>query len=153
ELDPEQADAPFNLGNVLREQRQFAAAETAYREAIARNPNHAGAFANLANLYVMQERKEAAAQTLGELGNLLQNLGRAAEADKASSQSLSIVSDPAIEVQRALSTPVIAMSTAEVDATRDRLMAAMSAMRDRSVRLDDPLPAATSALFYTAYHG
>jgi predicted O-linked N-acetylglucosamine transferase (SPINDLY family) len=152
-LDPREADAAFNLGNLLRGERQPAAAEAAYAEALARNPHHAGALANLANLRLAQQRTAEAARAFGELGNLLQDLGRGEEAADAYRKSLALAPDPAVEAQLALLTPVIPASVEDIDRGRERLLAAMARMREAGLRLPDPLRGASSALFYTAYQG
>lgn len=152
-LDPREADAAFNLGNLLRGEQQLAAAEAAYAEALARNPHHAAALANIANLRLSQQRRTEAARAFGDLGNLLQDVGRGAEAADAYRKSLALAPDPAVEVQLGFLTPVVPMSVDDIDRSRDRLLAEMTRMREAGLRLADPLRGASSALFYTAYQG
>jgi predicted O-linked N-acetylglucosamine transferase (SPINDLY family) len=58
-----------------------------------------------------------------------------------------------IETVLALLTPALPASVAEIDDTRARLTAGIAALRQRGVALADPLPYASSAIFYTGYHG
>jgi len=151
--DPQLADASFNLGNVLRQQQKLPDAQLAYRRAMAQNPNHAGALANLAHLLVLQQRPGEAAAAFLHLGNLLQDHGRTGEAANAYRQSLALAPDPGVEVQLAFLTPVIPVSVADIDRTRERLYAGIADLRAREIRLADPLRYASSALFYTGYQG
>jgi tetratricopeptide (TPR) repeat protein len=49
-LDPADAAAPFNLGNLLRGRQRFVEAEAAYRSAVKADPKFAAAWHNLADL-------------------------------------------------------------------------------------------------------
>jgi len=152
-LDPRFADAWFNLANVQREQRRFADADAAYRRVIALQPQHIGAFNNLANLLLALGRNGEAAEAFHYLGNALQNVGRTADAASAYQQALAILPNPGVEVKLAFLTPVIPMSVGEIDRTRERLFAGIAALTAKDVRLADPLRYASSAIFYTGYHG
>src|SRR5208282_4023308 len=152
-LDPRLADAWFNLANVQREQKRFAAAEASYRQVVALQPQHIGALNNLGGLLLRCERKEEAAEAFHYLGNALQDAGRTADAANAYRQALSIWPNPGLEAKLAFLTPVIAMSVEEIERTRERLFAGIADLTARDVRLADPLRYASSAIFYTGYHG
>ncbi len=152
-LDPRLADAWFNLANVQREQKRFAAAEASYRQVVALQPQHIGALNNLGGLLLLCERKEEAAEAFHYLGNALQDAGRTADAANAYRQALSIWPNPGLEAKLAFLTPVIAMSVEEIERTRERLFAGIADLTARDVRLADPLRYASSAIFYTGYHG
>jgi protein O-GlcNAc transferase len=152
-LDAEFADAWFNLGNLLRERQPPDDAIAAYRRVVTLRPNHVGALNNLANLLLMQGRRQEAAEAWHNLGNVLQDVGRTADAERAYRQSQAIAPNPGVEVKLALLVPAIAASVAEIDATRERLSASVDALAAKGVRLQDPLRYAGSAIFYTPYHG
>jgi protein O-GlcNAc transferase len=152
-LAPEFADAWFNLGNILREQKRLTDADAAYRRVIALRPNHIGAFNNLANLLLLRGHKEEAAEAFDHLGDVLQDVGRTADAANAYGQAQAIWPNPGLEVKIALLTPAIPMSLAEIDRTRERLVAGMAALTAKGISLSDPLRYASSAIFYTGYHG
>ena len=153
-LDPQLADAWFNLGNNQREQNRYADADAAYRRVIALQPQHLGAINNLANLLLLNpERKAEAAEAFHYLGNVLQDVGRTADAASAYQQALAIAPNPGVEVKLAFLAPVIPMSVQEIDQTRERLVTGMAALTTKGIRLADPLRYASSAIFYTGYHG
>lgn len=152
-LNPQFADAHYNLGNILHKQQKFDEAEASYRNAVAINPNHFAALNNLANVLNLQGRAEEAAQAYAYLGNVLQDLGRGQAAAQAYEQSVAILPNPGIEVQKSFLIPVVPMSEAEIDAGRRHLFNSMAALKEAGVRLEEPLRHATSALFYTGYHG
>ena len=133
-LDPEFADAWFNLGNILREQQRLTDADAAYRRVIALSPNHAGAFNNLANLLVLQGCKEEAAEAFDHLGDVLQDAGRTADAANAYRQAQDIWPNPGLEVKIAFLTPVVPMSVAEIDRTRERLITGIAALTRKASR-------------------
>ncbi len=153
ELDSAFADAWFNLGNVLREQQRLDEADAAYRRVIALRPNHAGAFNNLANLLLLRGRREQAAEAFDQLGDVLQDVGRIDDAASAYRQAKAANGSVAYDVKLAFLAPVIPMSVAEIERTRERLDAGLTELGARGIALDDPLRAATSAIFYTGYHG
>jgi protein O-GlcNAc transferase len=152
-LDPELADAWFNLANIQREQQQLAAADSAYRRVIALQPQHIGALSNLANLLRIRGRREEAAEAFHYLGNALQDVARTADAAHAYQQSLAISPHPGVEVKLAFLMPAIPLSVEEIDRTRERLVGGIAALTAKGVRLADPLRYASSAIFYTGYHG
>ncbi len=152
-IDPGFADASFNLGNALRQQQRLAEAEECYRQAATSNPLHAGALTNLALVQDAQGRKEDAAQALVRLGNVLQDLGRSEDAVRAYLESQNRVPNPGVEVLGALVMPVIPMSVAEMDESRQRVATALMTLGARGIALPDPLRYASSTIFYTAYHG
>jgi tetratricopeptide (TPR) repeat protein len=63
-MDPGDAAAPFNLGNVLRTAGRNIEAETAYRAAVKANPVFAQAWYNLADLLDDQRRTQEAVKCL-----------------------------------------------------------------------------------------
>lgn len=152
-LDPRLVDAWFNLANIQRELKRFDAAEAAYRKVVALQPQHVGALNNLAGLLLLCERKQEAAEAFHYLGNALQDVGRTADAANAYRRALSIWPNPGVEVKLAFLTPVLPMSVEEIDRTRERLFAGIADLNARDVRLADPLRYASSAIFYTGYHG
>ncbi|MBF0176686.1 MAG: tetratricopeptide repeat protein [Magnetococcales bacterium] len=104
QLNPNYADAYYNLGNFLTERKRFAEAETSYQQALRINPNDADVFNRLGNLYREQKRpvdaETAYRQALqlhpdhinscNNLGILLTELERFAEAEAAYRQALRI---------------------------------------------------------------
>lgn len=153
QVAPQFADARFNLGNVLRQQQKLADAEDAYRSVVARNPGHVGALNNLANLLHLRGSQQEAADALFHLGDALQGVGRTEDAAAAYRRSQAIVPDPGIEIKLAFLVPPICMSVAEIDRTRERLFERIAALKAAGIRLADPLRYASSAIFYTGYHG
>ena len=103
--------------------------------------------------FLFSERKTEAAEAFHYLGNALQDAGRTSAAAQAYQQSIAIVPNAGVEVKLSFLTPVIPMSVEEIDRTRERLFAGISALTAKGIRLDDPLRYASSALFYTGYHG
>ena len=152
-LDARFADAWFNLANVLREQQRFADADAAYRRVIELRPDHAAAFNNLANLLRMQGRNREASEAFVHLGNILQEIGRTADAANAYRQAQASWPGPVSEVKLAFLTPVIPASVAEIDATREQLRTGLTRLAAQRVALEDPLRGASNAIFYTGYHG
>jgi predicted O-linked N-acetylglucosamine transferase (SPINDLY family) len=152
-LAPANADAWFNLGNIQREREQLAAADASYRRALALNPAHGGALNNLANLLCLAGRNDEAATAFCHLADLLQGCGRTEDAANAYRQAQAIAPDTGIETALALLTPALPASVAEIDATRERLAAGIAALCARGIALADPLRYASSAIFYTGYHG
>jgi protein O-GlcNAc transferase len=152
-IDPGLADAAFNLGNTLRQQQKYASAEDSYRRAIAANPRHARALNNLALVLDERGKGEEAAHALYQLGNALHDLGRSEDAATAYWQSLDRDPNPGVEIVAALRTPVIPASVAEIDESRQRVATALTTLAGRGIALADPLRYASSAIFYTAYHG
>ena len=152
-LDPGFADAWFNLGNIQRERQRLDDADAAYRRVIALRPNHAGAFNNLANLLLLRGRREEAAEAFDHLGEVLQDVGRTEDAAAAYRQAQAVWPSPGHEVKLAFLVPALPLSVAEIDATRERLAAGMAELTEKGIALPDPLRGATSAIFYTGYHG
>jgi protein O-GlcNAc transferase len=152
-LDPRLADAWFNLANVQREQQKFDDADAAYRQVISLRPDHTGAYNNLANLLLIRDRKTEAAEAFHYLGDALQDVGRTADAVNAYHQSLAISPEPGVEVKLTFLTPAIPMSSDEIDRTRERLSSGIAKLTAQGTGLSDPLRYASSAIFYTVYHG
>src|SRR5262245_48415609 len=98
ELNPQFADAWFNIGNILRHEQRYAEADGAYRNAIALVPNHAGALNNLANVLLLQGRKAQAAEAYYHLGNVLQDIGRTADAGNAYRQAQAVFPNSGVDV-------------------------------------------------------
>ncbi len=151
-LDPANPDAWYNLANVQRERQRHAAAAS-YRRALALNPAHAGALNNLANLLFLDGRVDESAEAFHKLGDLRQTMGQTDQAASAYGQALALAPNPGIETALALLTPALPASVAEIDETRTRLAAGIAALRERAIALADPLHYASSAIFYTGYHG
>lgn len=107
QLMPEDADAHYNLGNILKEQGRVIDAEVSYRQAIRLNPGLAVAYYNLANIHQDQGRfveaescyrqalaiKPDHAEAHCNLGNSLQDQGRAQEAEACYRRALAIKPD------------------------------------------------------------
>ena len=95
-INPNDAEAHNNLGNLLQNLKRYEEAEKEYREAIRINPNDADAHNNLGNLLKDLKRYEEAekeyreairinpnlAEAHNNLGNLLKDLKRYEEAEK-----------------------------------------------------------------------
>ena len=93
-LDPDDATAGFNLGNLLRGEQQLVEAEAAYRWAVKADPRYAPAWHNLADLLDESGRLSEAvdcqqralradpdyADAMFNMALLLQRLGRHGEA-------------------------------------------------------------------------
>jgi len=152
-LDAANPDAWFNLGNIQRERELTEDAERSYRRVLALDSAHTGALNNLANLAYLDGRRDEAAAIFHQLGNCLQDAGRTADAERAYRQAQAIAPSPDVEVDLAFLTPALPSSVAEIDATRARLAANIGHLRKRGFAFDDPLRHASSAIFYTGYHG
>jgi predicted O-linked N-acetylglucosamine transferase (SPINDLY family) len=152
-LDPNAADTWFNLANSEREQQRFDDADATYRRVIALRPNHIGALSNLAKLNLIRGRKIEAAEAFNQLGDAVQGVGRTSDAAGAYQQALSLSANPGYEVKLAFLTPVLPMSVDEIERTRERLFAGVDSLAAKANHLADPLRYATSAIFYTGYHG
>jgi len=152
-LDQANPDAWYNLANVQRERGQHAAAGASYRRTLALNPAHVGALNNLANLLYLDGRVDESVEAFHKLGDLRQTMGQTDMAARAYQQALALAPNPGIETALALLTPALPASVAEINATRARLTAGIAALRERGVALADPLHYASSAIFYTGYHG
>ena len=152
-LDARFADAWFNLANVLRERQRFADADAAYRRVIELRPDHAAAFNNLANLLLVQGRNKEASEAFVHLGDILQEIGRTADAANAYRQAQASSPAAVADVKLAFLTPVIPASVGEIDATRERLRTGLARLTAQGIALPDPLRAASNAIFYTGYHG
>ena len=152
-LDQANPDAWYNLANIQRERQQPAAACASYRRALALNPSHAGALNNLANVLYLDGRVDESAEAFHKLGDLRQTMGQTDMAATAYRQALAFAPNPGIETALALLTPALPASVAEIDETRARLAAGIAALRERGIALADPLHYASSAIFYTGYHG
>ena len=117
-IDPGDAAAPFNLGNMMRSEGRIVEAEAAYRAAIAAQPKYSEAWHNLADVLDEQGRtKEAVrgleraleinpanADSMFNLALFLQKLERHADAAKWWRQYLKLDrnSDWAARAKRAL---------------------------------------------------
>lgn len=152
-LDQANPDAWYNLANVQRERQQRATAGASYRRALALNPSHAGALNNLANLLYLDGRVDESVEAFHKLGDLRQTMGQTDMAARAYQQALALAPNPGIETALALLTPALPASVAEIDATRARLTTGIAGLRERGIALADPLHYASSAIFYTGYHG
>ena len=152
-LDQANPDAWYNLANIQRERQQHAAACVSYRRALALNPSHAGALNNLAHLLCLDGRVDESTEAFHKLGDLRQTMGQTDMAARAYRQALALTPNPGIETALALLTPALPASVAEIDDTRARLSVGIAAMRARGIALAEPLHYASSAIFYTGYHG
>jgi len=99
--------SPYDQANALFDSRQIPQAIAAYRQFLAANPNHAGAWNNLAGALAMSgdfPAAESAAQSalrfqpdfpqaLNNLGNILNKLGRIDEAVAAYRRALALRPD------------------------------------------------------------
>ena len=107
ELDPQDAEAHYNLGNTLKEQGRLKEAEASYRQAIVLKPDYAEAYYNLGNtLKGLGRLKEAEAsyrqaivlkpdyaEAYYNLGNTLKGLGRLKEAEASYRQAIALKPD------------------------------------------------------------
>ncbi|MEO5350588.1 MAG: tetratricopeptide repeat protein [Magnetococcus sp. YQC-3] len=62
-IKPDWAEASSNLGNILKDQKQFDAAESAYRNALLVKPDYAEVYSNLGNLLRDQGRCDESAES------------------------------------------------------------------------------------------
>ncbi|MBF0133010.1 MAG: glycosyltransferase family protein [Magnetococcales bacterium] len=106
-IQPDFAEAHYNLGNHLHQRKHYDAAETAYRQAITHQPHHCDAIHNLGNLLKECHRydeaeaayrhvltlKPNAVDTRNNLGNLLKERKRYAEAEATYRQVLHLRRD------------------------------------------------------------
>jgi predicted O-linked N-acetylglucosamine transferase (SPINDLY family) len=152
-LDAANPDAWFNLGNIQRERELREDAERSYRRVLELDDAHTGALNNLANVAYLDGRRDEAAALFHQLGHCLQDAGRTADAERAYRQAQAIAPSPGIEVDLAFLTPALPSSVEEIDATRARLATGIAHLRGQGLELDDPLRYASSAIFYTGYHG
>ncbi|MBW4454873.1 MAG: tetratricopeptide repeat protein [Nostoc indistinguendum CM1-VF10] len=77
QLNPNLADAYYNLGNALSEQKKLDAAVTAYQKAIQLNPNLATAYYNLGIVLRQQKKLDAAVTAYQKAIQLNPNLADA----------------------------------------------------------------------------
>src|SRR5712691_12379642 len=96
-INPDYAEAQYNLGNAFRELGQFAEAVTSYEEAIAKKPEYPEALNNLGNVLLRLERADDAvvrfeavlsikpdfAEAYENMGKALTGVGRLADASQA----------------------------------------------------------------------
>jgi tetratricopeptide (TPR) repeat protein len=105
-IQPDWADAHYNLGNLLRNSKRFDEAEAAYRQALAIRPEWADAHANLGNLLKEVKRFDEAESAYrralafrpnhinhSNLGILLYEVKRFDEAEAAYRQAMAIQPD------------------------------------------------------------
>jgi tetratricopeptide (TPR) repeat protein len=102
ELSPQDAEAPYNLGNTLKELGRLGEAEASYKQAIALKPDYAKARYNLGNTFKEMGRLDESeasyrkairlkpdyAEAHNNLGITLQELGRLDEAEASYRQAI-----------------------------------------------------------------
>jgi predicted O-linked N-acetylglucosamine transferase (SPINDLY family) len=132
-VDPGLAEAHVNLGNALHGQRQIEAAIASFREAVRVRPDYALAYNNLAMVY----RDE----------------GRFDEARQCDDRVLELRPNDGTRVKRALTLPVLSMSTEHIAEVRENLRREAAALLERGVRLQDPLEEVGQTGFWLPYHG
>jgi protein O-GlcNAc transferase len=165
-LRSDDAEVWCNLGNALHQRGRIAEAVAAAQRAIASRPDHAPALVNLGNALTEQGRfDDAIAQFRRALavrptdpagpvgaGMALRQQGRVDEATASFRQAYRLSGDAGLEVKMALALPIIPESHAHITETRERLMAAVSRLAGRAIRLRDPLAQVGQTGFYLAYH-
>jgi predicted TPR repeat methyltransferase len=107
QLDPQDAEAHYNLGVLLEELRRLKEAEASYGQAIILKPNYAEAHNNLGNTLKELGRLKEAEVSYGQaitlkpdyveaynnLGVLLENLGRLKEAEISYKKAITLKAD------------------------------------------------------------
>lgn len=133
--DPSLPNPLVNLGTVHEDLGNYGAAEDIYRKILCRHPEHVAARANLAR--VMRED------------------GREAEAREAYDRAIASAGDerPGLEIQRALSLPVILESAAHIARARADLRHGLEALKSRRPRITDPCREVNLTSFYLSYQG
>jgi Flp pilus assembly protein TadD len=81
-INPDDAEAHYNLGNLLKETGRTEDAEAEYREAIRINPDYAETHANLGILFSETGNKEEAKNELEIAKDLFEKEGREADVKK-----------------------------------------------------------------------
>jgi len=81
-INPDDAAAHYNLGNLLKDLKRYAEAEKEYREAIRINPDLAEAHANLGILLLKAKRPEDAKKEFEIAKELFEKQGRGADVKK-----------------------------------------------------------------------
>jgi protein O-GlcNAc transferase len=166
-LKPDFADAYYNLGNALKALGRLEEAVGQYRQAISVNPDFANAHGNLANTLQDLERPDEAishyrqaialkpdfADAYANLSNPLQDMG---DIDGALDQlDLALSHRPdnvGWLIKRALLLPIIPASTADIEARREVLQSAISDLRNRNLKIGNPISEVGLTNFRLAYH-
>jgi protein O-GlcNAc transferase len=165
-LDPGFAPAWCNLGAAFAGTGSHGKADAAWRRTLRLQPDHPEALISLANAFLLGNQFGLAAATLAHglsvtpdfpraqtaLGNILLDQGKAEEATASFRQAYRLSGDAGLEVKMALALPIIPESHAHITETRERLMAAVSRLAGRAIRLRDPLAQVGQTGFYLAYH-
>lgn len=166
QVDPQYAEAHFNLGNVLKNSGKLEEAVASYQKTLVLKPDDAHVHYNLGvTLNALNRSDEAVAsyrkaltckpgyaEAHYNLGNALQYQG---DVDGATGQFELAISQqpdrPGWGIRKALLLPVIAASKEDIQARRQHLHGAIKALQTQGLTLDDP--AATGATsFHLAYH-
>jgi predicted O-linked N-acetylglucosamine transferase (SPINDLY family) len=132
-LEPGFVEARINMGNMLQEQGRFEDAIAAYRAALESRPDSVLAHNNLAALY--------------------SDLGRFDEAEACEREVLRLAPNDGIRVKQALRLPVVAASTREIAALRERMRGRLMDLLASDIRLEDPLAEVGQTTFLLPYHG
>jgi protein O-GlcNAc transferase len=158
-LDPSLAGVHFLLGN-------RDAAATRYRRAISRDPRHAGALVNLANLLRDGPKLDEAlgllrqavllypgnAVALFNLGNALHVAGEAGAACLTYRAALAVEPRDAWRIREATLLPPIPESAADIARWRARMAARMASLMDTPLTVVDPARDGHWTNFHLAYH-
>jgi protein O-GlcNAc transferase len=166
-LSPDFAAAWCNLGNALHERGLIARAVASVGHAIALQPDYVAAYNNLGNALLEQGRFEAALAVFGRAiqlqpgdpqpsvgtGMVLRQQGRTEEAVAAFGHAHRLSGDPGLLGKQAVALPIIPDSVEHIARVRDRVLDQIHSLRDRGLRLDDPLRQVGQTTFYLAYHG
>ncbi len=133
--DPGLPNPLANLGAVQEDLGNYGAAEDIYRRILSDHPEHVAAHANLAR--VMRED------------------GREAEAREAYDQAIASAGDErhGLEIQRALSLPVILDSADHIERARAGLKDGLEALKSRHLEITDPCREVNLTSFYLVYQG
>jgi len=132
ELDPSDAEAHNDLGNILRQLGQEEAAVACYREALRLKPHLSTAHANL--------------------GNMLAEEGKTEEARDRYQRAYRLVPLARLRVLHETLLPVIYSSESQLRETRERLSANLRHLEEDGVRID-PSQELVPTHFYLAYQG
>jgi protein O-GlcNAc transferase len=133
-LDPHFTAAENNLGNTLADRNEHDQAIVCYVRALAVDPDSFRARKNLANSLTGQGRCAEAAAELRRAQDLRPD-------------------DGALKIRTALLLPVIAESSALIDARRRKLSDDLDRLLETELEIADPIDQTLGPAFFLAYHG
>jgi predicted O-linked N-acetylglucosamine transferase (SPINDLY family) len=167
EIRPEFSDTYNNLGTALKEQGRYNDAIACYQRAIQLKPNSFAAYLNMGNTFQDIGKADEAIQcyeksleikpdyavAYDNMRNAYIYQGKIEEAILCCEKSLAIRPDPGIEIRKAFMLPVIYESREQIQHYRNKIIAEVEALNQKSIRLEDPHRQVGATNFYLAYHG